>query len=114
MKVTRNVARVLREFIETVDEPRWGSELLKRLGMSSGTLYPILGRLTKAGMITARNEEAPASELGRPARRYYVMDPDQLEGARVALAEFSAEITPSTSLRDRWAGNPGPATGGAR
>lgn len=37
------------------------------LGMTDGTLYPLLSRLRVAGLITSRLEESPSG----PARKYY-------------------------------------------
>ena len=55
------------------DEERYGYELVKTLvaipglGVTEGTIYPLLSRLRVAGLITSRLEESPAG----PARKYY-------------------------------------------
>ncbi len=114
IRMTANVARVLRVFVDEPEAQHHGAELLKRLRISSGTLYPVLARLTTAGLLTVETEEASPSELGRPARRLYTIDPDHLGSARIALAEFSSEVTPARTEPGRaWGRNPGPATGGA-
>ena len=54
-------------------EERYGYELVKRLvavpglGVTEGTLYPLLSRLRTSGLVAARLEESPAG----PARKYY-------------------------------------------
>ncbi len=56
-----------------VEKERYGYDLVKSLvavpglGMTEGTLYPLLSRLRVQGLITARLEESPEG----PARKYY-------------------------------------------
>lgn len=50
-------------------EPQYGYALMKETGLKSGTLYPILMRLTDRGYLTAKWEE-PQSP-GRPPRQRY-------------------------------------------
>ena len=55
------------------DQERYGYDLVKTLvaipgiGMTEGTLYPLLSRLRVQGLIQARLEESS----GGPARKYY-------------------------------------------
>ncbi|MEM7317537.1 MAG: PadR family transcriptional regulator [Pseudomonadota bacterium] len=56
-------ARYRREFS--------GYELSKQLGISSGTLYPLLLKLKAAGLLEDRWEGGDPKKLGRPVRRYY-------------------------------------------
>ncbi|MEM6409385.1 MAG: PadR family transcriptional regulator [Pseudomonadota bacterium] len=49
-----------------------GYDLSKRLGIASGTLYPLLAKLKQAKMVEDRWEEnLDPKEAGRPRRRYY-------------------------------------------
>ena len=48
---------------------RHGYDLMKSTGLSSGTLYPLLMRMTEQGLVEAEWQE-PA-RLGRPARHAY-------------------------------------------
>jgi hypothetical protein len=51
------------------DDPAWGLVICQRTGYETGSVYPALDRLMKAGWITDRWEDpAPA---GRPKRRFY-------------------------------------------
>lgn len=58
---------------------RHGYDLMKDTGLSSGTLYPLLMRMTGQGLVEAEWRE-PA-RLGRPARHVY-----RLTAPGVALA----------------------------
>jgi PadR family transcriptional regulator, regulatory protein PadR len=55
------------------EEERYGYDLVKTLlavpglGVTEGTLYPLLSRLRMQGLISARLEESTAG----PARKYY-------------------------------------------
>ncbi|MCW3848547.1 PadR family transcriptional regulator [Sphingomonas sp. LB-2] len=58
---------------------RYGYDLMKETGLSSGTLYPLLMRMTEQGFVEAE-WHAPA-QPGRPARHAY-----RLTAAGLALA----------------------------
>ena len=58
---------------------RHGYDLMKETGLSSGTLYPLLMRMTEQGLVEAEWRE-PA-QPGRPARHAY-----RLTAAGFALA----------------------------
>ena len=76
-------------------EWRYGYDLAKLVGLSSGTLYPILIRLHERGLLDAQwmAPERP----GRPARHAYRLSADglayarQLGAAPVAKARTSPE-----------------------
>lgn len=67
---------------------RYGYELVKALasvpglGLTEGTLYPLLSRLRSAGMVTTRLEESPEG----PARKYYTLTAEGLK----TLGEMNA------------------------
>lgn len=58
-----------------VGRERYGYELVRTLvdvpglGLSEGTLYPLLSRLRVQGLVTTRLEESPEG----PARKYYTL-----------------------------------------
>ncbi len=55
-----------------VSGARYGFDIMDATGLPSGTVYPILGRLDKSGLVHARWESAgTAHRESRPARRYY-------------------------------------------
>lgn len=62
---------------------RYAYELVKRLlevdglGVSEGTIYPLLSRLRVQGLVSTRLEESTQG----PARKYYALTPD---GRKVA------------------------------
>jgi PadR family transcriptional regulator, regulatory protein PadR len=51
---------------------RYGFEIMEATGLPSGTVYPALRRMEKAGMIRSQWErETLARAEQRPARKYY-------------------------------------------
>jgi PadR family transcriptional regulator PadR len=102
--MTLAVARVLRVFLEDVRQPRYGYDLMEETGYASGKLYPILGRLTRAGWLRRYQEENvdPAVE-GRPVRYMYVLTKEGEQAARLELAALSQQVMPPapTHLRLR-------------
>lgn len=63
------------------DRERYGYELVKHLvelpglGVTEGTLYPLLSRLRLQGLLTTRLEESSEG----PARKYYALTQDGRE-----------------------------------
>ncbi len=74
--------------------PKWchGYDLMKETGLLSGTLYPLLMRMTEQGFVEAEWRE-PA-QPGRPARHAYRLTADGL-----ALARAVTEDRPLPGLK---------------
>lgn len=73
-----------------MDDPaawRHGYELSKETGLKSGTLYPLLMRLSDQGLLEADWREP--QEAGRPPRHVYRLTPTGLAFAREVLAPAS-------------------------
>jgi PadR family transcriptional regulator, regulatory protein PadR len=97
-RMTAGVARVVRVFLDDPAAPVYGFDLMQRTRFPSGTIYPILARLERAGWITGQLEAADdASREGRPARRLYRMTADGAVAGRLALAELTAQLQPGAS-----------------
>lgn len=86
IKVTNPVAQVLGSFLGDIEAERYGRDLMKETGLSSGTLYPILLRLERAGWLRAAWEDIDPEQAGRPQRRFYRLTPDGAVAAREELA----------------------------
>lgn len=87
LKMTPQLERVLRVFLEDAGAPRYGYELMKAAKLASGTLYPLLTRLEGEELVASR-WETPSGEGQRP-RRYYELTGEGVRTARQALAELS-------------------------
>jgi len=79
-------------------EERYGYDLVKTLinvpglGVTEGTIYPLLSRLRVAGLISARLEESSAG----PARKYYALTKDGrklMHTMNTYMDELNASVT---------------------
>jgi PadR family transcriptional regulator PadR len=81
------------------DQPRYGFDLVRTLGeadglvTSEGTIYPLLSRLRRDGLVTTAWHESPSG----PPRRYYELTP----AGHQALELFTGEWDRFTSAVDR-------------
>jgi len=92
MKRTRAPSSATLSVLETMaSQPhaeRYGYELMKATGLPSGTLYPILMRLSDRGLLTA--QWRPAADVGRPSRQVYRLTKSGLQYAIDALANMQS------------------------
>ena len=70
-RITSQGMRVLGAFVDAGHIELTGADITERIGMLSGTLYPILIRFREAGWLADRWEDEEAFELGRPKKRFY-------------------------------------------
>jgi PadR family transcriptional regulator, regulatory protein PadR len=75
------------------DDPAWGLRLCEATGYGTGTIYPALDRLMKAGWIADRWED-PRPE-GRPRRRYY-------EITSTGREQYTAALRARGERRTAW------------
>lgn len=101
VRVTVPIARVLRVFLEDTAVPRYGFDLMEATGLASGSLYPILVRLERAGWIAGAKEDIDPRVAGRPARRYFTLTGAGEQIARDRLAALAQEFTASAQLPPR-------------
>lgn len=82
----------------------YGYELVTRLqaagltGIATGTVYPVLSRLEREGLLTSRLQESPAG----PARKYYTPTSDgqdHFATAHTAWAELGQVVAAVTQER---------------
>lgn len=71
--------------------PRYGFDLIHDTGLPSGTVYPMLRRLQRSGIVTSRWEDAAdAHRRQRPQRKYYTLTTQGEAVLADALARFPA------------------------
>lgn len=85
--------RTVLELLST-DPDRWfyGYELSKRTGVASGTLYPLMIRLTDRGYLESRWEQA--SVAGRPPRHLYRLTATGHQYAAQAAHDAARQFAP--------------------
>ncbi len=97
--MTAPLERVLRAFLDDPAVPRYGYDLMKAAGLTSGTLYPMLGRLEDDRLVTSA-WETPQQDGQRP-RRYYRLTGEGIRVARLELAQVSASRPRASGRRGR-------------
>jgi DNA-binding PadR family transcriptional regulator len=94
IRLSHQGLRVLRIFLDAIAmdlrTELAGADLMAAARLSSGTLYPILLRFEKAGLLESHWENELPEKLGRPRRRFYRMTPAGIQTAKDALGELSS------------------------
>ena len=71
IRITGPSLRVLQQFSKRPTDEIAGAELMRECRVSSGTLYPLLHRFERAGLLTSSWEDVDPSVVKRPRRRLY-------------------------------------------
>ena len=87
-KPSASTQKILAALFSKTGEPHYGYALMKETGLKSGTLYPILMRLTERGYLKAQWDMS--SPAGRPPRQHYELTPLGINYAREAAVPLSA------------------------
>lgn len=75
----------------------WGLQVVKATGLKTGTVYPILERLERAGWITSEWD----TDLTRkgPRRRYFKLEADAVPLAQEYVSSQQPKLSLATELR---------------
>jgi PadR family transcriptional regulator, regulatory protein PadR len=87
---------VLQSLLEARMSWKHGYELSQLTRLKSGTLYPLLMRLSEQGLLEDRWEESDIA--GRPPRHAYRLSSSGRAFAREALSETQAVTAPRRQL----------------
>jgi PadR family transcriptional regulator, regulatory protein PadR len=98
-RLSAQTLKVLAIAISSPQEELSGAWIARATKLQSGTLYPILMRLEKAGWLMSRWEDGDPRELGRPRRRLYRITG---LGSKKAKAAFD-ELAPAVPRAFAWA-----------
>ena len=93
MRITIPLLKVVDAMLQAPDEHHWGFEIMKRTGLKSGTLYPLLARLETAGWV--ESDWGPETHPGRPRRRNYRLTGLGVRSARIELARLPGRTATS-------------------
>lgn len=83
---------VIRAFLDHPRKALCGADLLKVTNLSTGTLYPILLRFEKYGLLESEWEDVKPNEAGRPRRRLYKITLHGKRIARTALGNIAYHL----------------------
>jgi PadR family transcriptional regulator PadR len=101
LRMTTSVLKVVAALLAEVDGERYGLQLMQDTGLPSGTLYPILVRLERAGWVASRWEEVDPVAEGRPTRRYYRLTGEGAVEARREVALMRQQMSRVTGPANR-------------
>jgi PadR family transcriptional regulator PadR len=91
-RMTTSVLKVAAALLADSAAERYGLQLMQATGLPSGTLYPILVRLERAGWVESHWEQTDPAAEGRPARRYYRLTPNGAVEARREVAAMQQQM----------------------
>lgn len=100
-RMTTSVLKVVAALLAEAGTERYGLQLMQDTGLPSGTLYPILVRLERAGWVASKWEEADPVAEGRPNRRYYRLTDDGAVHARREVALMRQQMSRVTGPAGR-------------
>jgi DNA-binding PadR family transcriptional regulator len=85
IRITNATLDVL-EVLLSLDDELYGLRIAKEAGLHTGTVFPILARFERMGMVESAWETSEPAARG-PRRRFYRLTPDGVEWARGAVAK---------------------------
>lgn len=86
--------KVLSLLLDAQVPGAYGYEIIKKTGIKSGTLYPILMRLAEQGLLESEWQQPSAP--GRPPRQIYRLTASGIEHAKHSLMDGQFSADPST------------------
>lgn len=91
-QLTTQTLKVLRALMENPRDELSGAQIRESAKLHTGTLYPILLRLERAGWLESRWEVEDPKSLGRPRRRYYRVTALGAKQARAGFRDMKAVV----------------------
>lgn len=98
-RLTSSVLKVMAALLADPTAEHYGLRLMQQTGLPSGTLYPILVRLERAGWVRSRWELVDPAAEGRPTRRYYRLTAEGAEQARDEVERMHAQMARAVEHR---------------
>jgi PadR family transcriptional regulator len=89
-RLTSQTLRVLGALMSSSGSEQSGAEICRTTKLATGTLYPILSRLERAGWVESRWEDGDPRVFGRPRRRFYLITALGTKNATAAVNELQA------------------------
>ena len=100
LRMTLQTKLVLSVLAQSPQDWFYGLQVAQAVGLASGTVYPILGRLNEAGWVESAWEEIDESTEGRRKRCYHRITAEGEKEAK-ALLGSRARMTLGVSERGR-------------
>lgn len=91
-QLTTQTLKILGTLMNSSPGALSGAEIGRITRLKSGTLYPILFRLEKAGWLESFWESETPQALGRPRRRFYKLTAAGARTTKAGLRELTSTI----------------------
>ena len=91
-RMTAPTIKVIGAILSSSADELAGAEIARTTRLASGTLYPILLRLERAGWLESRWEVEDPQRLGRPRRRLYRVTGFGARNAKDALNDLEPAL----------------------
>jgi len=102
--MTAQVVALLGVMLDDPTQARYGLELARAAKLYTGTLYPLLSRLERAGWLESWWEDVDPSAAGRPRRRLYRLTPTGRVAGREGVQKREKSLGVGFGLGPRPAG----------
>lgn len=96
-------ALLLAAMLQAPNADWYGLELVRDSGLKSGTVYPALAGLERAGLLESHWESVDPRAAGRPRRRIYRLVGTRLGDADAYVRAFDAVLARSKGKHRRGA-----------
>lgn len=87
-RLSSQTLRVLGALVSRPEDELSGAQIGRTAKLATGTLYPILSRLERAGWVESRWENGDPRILGKPRRRFYSITALGAKKATAAVDEL--------------------------
>lgn len=91
-RVTGQTLKVLSLFLERHPEALSGADIINEKRILSGTLYPLLDRLSSAGVLKSEWEKIDPTVEGRPRKRLYKLTANGIIQASSIVQEYGISV----------------------
>lgn len=98
-KASPQTLALIATLLERPRQWRHGYDLAQATGLKSGTLYPILMRLSDRSLLASEWQESP--DRGRPPRHMYRLTSSGVAWAKDQLARFGPDAGLDAALGSR-------------
>lgn len=99
-RVTVAFLRILEFFVLNEKSSYCGADVMKYLNLPSGTVYPLLTRMTNSGWLNRELENVNPKLVGRPAKRFYQISNTGLKEGKKLISSQKVPITANALIGD--------------
>lgn len=92
LRTTTNLLKVFKVLLDDQDAQHYALDLSKSAKVNVGTIYALVARLQRAGLLKSDLEDVDPVIVGRPPRRYYRLTGEGIQYAKQTLSDHRADL----------------------